>query len=573
MDNLARVARQEGQEMSQPGTGASTPVSSTGSTASFRENQELLADLKLDTHKRTASPSSDEDGKVGDDNGSTIVGTSTRGVPHKKERVTAYVWFLTAMISISGLLFGLDTGIISGMLVSIRDDLGHTLTSSDKELITSMTTGFAFVGGIAAGVVSDKIGRKWLLAVADVTFVLGAVIQAVSHNIPTIAAGRGIIGLGVGMASCVCPLLISELAPTHMRGRLVTVNVVAITGGQVLAYGIGAAFEKTSGGWRWMSGLCAIPAGIQLAALFFLPESPRQLIVKDRLGQAKRALAKIYPYESEEELDVKMNAIAGDAREQAHLLASQPAWIRFKHLLRNGPNRRALIVACALQLTQQWSGINTLLYYSATLFANIGFDNPTAVGLIVSGTNFIGTLVALKYIDIVGRRRIMCITLPGMVIGLILASISFHYLTISTGGILDPNADYPTSWNAMVIFSMVFYVFSYATGVGNVPWQQGELFPTAYRGIGTSLATGTNWSMNLILSSTFLSIIEGITAAGAFGLFAGFCFLSTIFVFFCYPETSGLDIEEVQIIFKNDFGVRASAALRAEKRAGYLSTV
>lgn len=107
-------------------------------------------------------------------------------------------------------------------------------------------------------------------------------------------------------------------------------------------------------------------------------------------------------------------------------------------------------------------------------------SNPTAVGLIVAGTNFVGTLVALKYIDIIGRRRIMCITLPGMVIGLVLASVSFHFLTLSTGGVLDPGAEYPTSWNAMVIFSMVFYVFSYATGVGNVPWQQGELFPTAY---------------------------------------------------------------------------------------------
>lgn len=144
-----------------------------------------------------------------------------------------------------------------------------------------------------------------------------------------------------------------------------------------------------------MSGLCAIPAGIQLVALFFLPESPRQLIVKNRLAAAKKALCKIYPYETPEELDAKMAAIQTDARDQANLLASQPVWTRFKQMLRDGPNRRALIIACALQLTQQWSGFNTLMvsvkkvqlmqniadivvslssqYYSATLFANIGF--------------------------------------------------------------------------------------------------------------------------------------------------------------------------------------------------------
>jgi SP family myo-inositol transporter-like MFS transporter 13 len=119
-------------------------------------------------------------------------------------------------------------------------------------------------------------------------------------------------------------------------------------------------------------------------------------------------------------------------------------------------------------------------YYSATLFASIGFRNPTAVGLIVSGTNFLGTLFALKYIDIIGRRRILTWSVPGMVIGLLLASISFHFLTINTGGVLDPSADYPSAWSGLVLFSMVFYVLSYATGIGNLPWQQSELFPISY---------------------------------------------------------------------------------------------
>ena len=127
-----------------------------------------------------------------------------------------------------------------------------------------------------------------------------------------------------------------------------------------------------------------------------------------------------------------------------------------------------------------WTSFNTLMYYSATLFASVGFKNPTAVGLVVSGTNFIGTLLALKYIDTIGRRRILTLTVPGMVVGLSLAALSFYYLTVNTGGRLDPTASYSRLWSGLVLFSMIFYVFAYATGIGNVPWQQAELFSIVY---------------------------------------------------------------------------------------------
>ncbi|KAK9897855.1 general substrate transporter [Cystobasidium minutum MCA 4210] len=499
---------------------------------------------------------------------------SGRGLPAgagraRKERVTAYIWFLTGMISISGLLFGLDTGIISGILVSLGDDLGHELSNGDKELITSITTALAFVGGIAAGITSDRFGRKWLLWAADVFFIVGAIVQAVAHNVATMTAGRALLGLGVGIASCVCPLILTELSPTHLRGRLVTINVVMITLGQVIAYAIGAAFERTGGGWRWMAGLCAIPAGIQIVALVFLPDSPRQLIVKNKFRLAKNALKKIYPYETDEQLDAKIEFLQDEAALQAKILASEPLKKRVKDIILIGSNRRALTIAVGLQLFQQLSGFNTLMYYSATLFASIGFNNPTAVGLIVSGTNFIGTVLALKYIDIIGRRRVLLFSAPGMVIGLVLAAVSFHYLTLGTGGKLDPNADYPGKWSGLVLFSMVFYVFSYALGIGNIPWLQGELFPISYRGIGTSLATGGNWGSNLIISSTYLSMMDAMTPSGAFGFYAGLCFVGCVFVTFCYPNTAGLSIEETRVIFKDSFGIKAADRLRADKAAAY----
>lgn len=212
------------------------------------------------------------------------------------------------------------------------------------------------------------------------------------------------------------------------------------------------------------------------------------------------------------------------------------------------------------------------------------------MGLIVSGTNFIFTLFALKYIDIIGRRKIMIWSSPGMIVGLVLASIAFHctslslspspshivlthslpppsVLTLKTGGDLVDGTQYSTTWSAIVLLAMIIYVASYATGLGNVPWQQGELFGLEVRGIGTSLATTTNWACNLLIGATYLSLMDTITPAGAFGFYAGLCLIGWLFCLFCFPETAGLSLEEVQLIFRSGFGIRESQRLRREKRA------
>ncbi|KDN49529.1 hypothetical protein RSAG8_02231, partial [Rhizoctonia solani AG-8 WAC10335] len=484
-----------------------------------------------------------------------------------EEKPTFFVWVLVFASSISGLLFGYDTGVISGTLVTIGSDLGpEQLSNTQKELITSATTLGALIGSLAAGMISDFVGRKPVLAAANVVFIGGAIAQAVCHTVAAMIGGRFLIGIGVGLAACMAPLFIAELSPTKLRGRLVTVNVVFITGGQVIAYGIGAAFESTSGGWRWMVGLGAVPAALQLVILPFLPESPRILVRRGHLEQAEKNMAKIYAHATLEQVAQKVKLLRASVQESIDVQNSTTFLQRFKSIITVPVNRRALIVACGLQGFQQLCGFNTLVYYSATLFKSIGFDKPTAVGLIIAGTNFIFTLVALKYIDIVGRRKIMLFTPPGMIFGLTLASISFYYLTKSTGGVLVDGAKYPTTWSSLVLFSMVFYVASYATGLGNVPWQQSELFALEVRGIGASIATSANWAANLVIGATYLSLMHAITPSGAFGFYAGLCLLGWIFCIFCYPETAGLSLEEVKLIFRNDFGIKASERLRATKR-------
>lgn len=487
-------------------------------------------------------------------------------VAEGEERTTWFVWMLVLCSSISGLLFGYDTGVISGALVSIGSDLGPAeLSSVQKEFITSATTLGALLGGLVAGMLSDVIGRRPVMGIADVLFIGGAVGQAVSHTVWAMIGTRFLVGWGVGIAACIAPLYIQELSPTRLRGRMVVINVVAITLGQVIAYGIDAGFENMNGGWRWMVGLGTVPASLQFIFLFFLPESPRILLQRGELDAARVILGKIYAYATPEQVDLKAKVLNAAVKQSIEITRSTTFLQRCHSVFFVPINRRALIIACGMQAFQQLSGFNTLMYYSATLFKQIGFDQPTAVGLIVSGTNFIFTLFALKYIDIIGRRRIMLISAPGMVFGLTLASIAFHYLTKKTGGILVDGTKYDHSWSGVVLFAMITYVAFYAMGLGNIPWQQGEFFSLEVRGIGSSLATTINWAANLLIGATYLSLMDKITPAGAFGFYAGLCFLGFIFVVFCFPETAGLSLEEVRMVFRNGFGIGESQRLRMQK--------
>ncbi|KAG6827611.1 hypothetical protein H0H92_011101 [Tricholoma furcatifolium] len=433
-------------------------------------------------------------------------------VAEGEERISWFVWVLVLCSTISGLLFGYDTGVISGALVSIGSDLGPSeLSNGQKEFITSSTTLGALIGGLVAGILSDWTGRRLVLGIADIIFIAGAITQAIG--------GRFLIGIGVGLAACIAPLYIQELSPTRLRGRMVVLNVVMITLGQVIAYGIGAGFENVSGGWRWsMVGLGAVPAGIQCFLLMFLPESPRILIRKGKMSRAHAVMARIYSFARPEEVDLKVKVLHAAVQKSIEITNTTTFIQRSKSMLLDPVNRRALAVGCGMQAFQQLCGFNTLMYYSATLFKEIGFNQPTAVGLIVSGTNFLFTLIALGWIDKIGRRKIMIFSAPGMVFGLTLASISFHYkpagiidLTRKTGGNLVDGTQYSTTWSAIVLLSMIVFVASYATGLGNVPWQQGELFGLEVRGLGTSLSTATNWARNLLIGSTYLSLMAKIT--------------------------------------------------------------
>lgn len=475
---------------------------------------------------------------------------------------------LTFVASISGFMFGYDTGYISSALVAIGTDLGKVLTNGERELITSATSLGALIAAIFAGTFADIFGRKPVLLFSNILFVIGSGIQCGAHTLWQMIGGRFVMGFGVGVGSLIAPLYISESAPTKYRGSLVVFNVLAITGGQLIAYGVGAGLTHVNNGWRILVGLSIIPPVIQLVTFFFLPDTPRFLIMKGRYDEAAGVLKRTYKNADDELILMKVEELRSLNQEIDGKNALAKTWNAVRAVHSVPSNLRALIIACGLQGIQQFTGWNSLMYFSGTIFETIGFENSTAVSIIIAATNFVFTCVAFFIIDRVGRRRILMIGIPGMCASLVLCAIAFHFLNISfvDGDAVVPNSGI-SGWGIVVIISMILFAACYAIGIGNVPWQQSELFPQSVRGVGASYATATNWAGSLVIASTFLTMLENITPTGTFAFFAGLSFVSALFVYFCYPELSNLELEEVQQVLTGGFNIVASQKLAKQRRA------
>ena len=485
-----------------------------------------------------------------------------------------------------------STGVISSTLVSIGTDLSShnaPLTTLHKSLITSATSFCALVASPTAGYLADALGRRTCILLADVLFVAGALWQAFAGSVLSMVLGRSVVGLAVGAASFVTPLYIAELAPRTVRGRLVTVNQLFITGGQVVAYLIGWAFAGTGAGWRWMVGLGAAPAIAQAVLMLGMPETPRWLLQRERKEKARMVLSKVYGQGQELAVEGTLRSIEEEIKEER---ASRKAvggddgkvagiGDTFGELLSIGGNRRALNIACLLQGAQQLCGFNSLMYFSATIFAMIGFANPVATSLVIASTNFLFTLLVFKLIDRVGRRRILLMSIPFMVVGLALCAVAFRFvdlpkdeagtstitkllLFVRRQVINEPKRSGP--WPLIVVFSMIVYVAAYALGLGCVPWQQSELFPLSVRSLGSGIATGTNWACNTVVGFTFLPMMNLLSPTGTFAVYALVCAASWVSVWRIYPETAGLGLEGVRGLLEDGYGVEASLKKFAERK-------
>lgn len=494
---------------------------------------------------------------------------SSLSKPPHHEAPNRFVVMLTLALSISGFMFGYDTGYILSALVQVGTDLlNKVLTTGEKELITSATSLGALLGAILGGVLANLVGRKRVLFGSNGFFIVGTVVQLVAKTVWTMIAGRFILGFGVGAASLIAPLMLSELAPPKYRGRLIVSNCIFITGGQLIAYFINWGLTHMAHGWRVSVGLCMVPAVLQLVLFVFLPDTPRFYVIKGDYVRAKQVLMRTRTLLSDSAADaVVLDMVASNSTVPG--LPLTQIWNSVRLIHSTPANLRALILACGLQGIQQFTGFNSLMYFSTTIFETIGFDNATAVSIIIAATNFVFTLVALCIIDIVGRRRILLFAIPGMCISLVVCAIAFHFLGVDfgSGSLVVVKTTGISGWGIVVIIGMVLFVASYAIGIGNSAWTGVELFSDVnVRSAGAMFAAATNWSGSLVIALTFLTMLQNITPPGTFAFFACLCFISFLFVYFLLPEVAGLDLEETSSLLQNGFSVKQATMLSNERK-------
>ncbi|RID72616.1 hypothetical protein BRARA_C04502 [Brassica rapa] len=366
---------------------------------------------------------------------------------------TPYIMRLAFSAGIGGLLFGYDTGVISGALLFIKEDFDEV----DKKTwlqstIVSMAVAGAIVGAAVGGWINDRFGRRMSILIADVLFLIGAIVMAFAPAPWVIIVGRIFVGFGVGMASMTSPLYISEASPARIRGALVSTNGLLITGGQFFSYLINLAFVHTPGTWRWMLGVAGVPAIVQFVLMLSLPESPRWLYRKDRVAESRAILERIYPAE-EVEGEMEALRVSVEAEKADEAIIGDSFGAKLKGAFANPVVRRGLAAGVTVQVAQQFVGINTVMYYSPSIVQFAGYaSNSTAMALslITSGLNAIGSIVSMMFVDRYGRRKLMIISMFGIISCLIILATVFSQAAIHAPKIdalesttFSPNATCP----------------------------------------------------------------------------------------------------------------------------------
>lgn len=463
-----------------------------------------------------------------------------------------YVLGLTLTAGIGGFLFGYDTGVISGALLYIRDDFAAVAENNVlQETIVSMAIAGAIIGAAGGGWVNDAYGRKKATLLADIIFAIGSVVMCAAPDPYVLIFGRLLVGFGIGIASVTAPVYIAEASPSEIRGGLVGMNVLMITGGQFLSYLVNLAFTEVPGTWRWMLGVAALPAIIQFFLMLFLPESPRWLYLKNEKPQAIAVLAKIYGSDRlEEEID-----LLAVASEEAFRSKNN---VRYLDVFKSKEMRLAFLAGAGLQAFQQFTGINTVMYYSPTIVQMAGFtSNQLALllSLIVAAMNAAGTIVGILLIDRCGRRRLTLSSLSGVIISLLILSGAFFLQSSElNSGLCEVQTLHGTcgtnlGWIA--VLGLALYIAFFSPGMGPVPWAvNSEIYPEAYRGVCGGMSATVNWVSNLIVSQTFLSLVTVVGTGGTFLIIAGVAVVAFIFVALFVPETKGLSFEEVESLWK-----------------------
>jgi sugar porter (SP) family MFS transporter len=450
--------------------------------------------------------------------------------PAKKSATTpvkGFVYYAVAIAALGGLLFGYDTGVISGAILFITRQFA--LSSTMEEIVVSAVLVGAVAGASLGGALTDRLGRRSLIIAAGIIFIVGSLGTASSPSIPWLITAEIITGIAIGMASFISPMYVAELVPPRVRGALVAVNMLAITTGIVSAYLVDYSLAG-SGAWRWMFGLGVVPAVILTVGMSFLPDSPRWLVSKSRVDEARKALARL---RSKAEIEPEVTDI------QQSIAKTSGDW---KTELFQPSLRMPLIIGIGLALFQQLSGINTVIYYAPTILKYAGFENASAAILAAVGLGVVmlcSHVAAIFLVDRVGRRPLLLVGIAGQIAGLAALGAAFYFKQLS-GSIGD-----------IAVASLVVYVACFAFGLGPIFWLLiSEIYPLAVRGAAMSTATVANWAMNLVVAVTFLTLVSVVGRATTFWIYGAITVIAWIFIYKLVPETKGKTLEQIEADWK-----------------------
>ncbi|GAB3228995.1 sugar porter family MFS transporter [Mycolicibacterium hippocampi] len=437
---------------------------------------------------------------------------------------------LTVIATLGGLLFGYDTGVISGALLYMKDDLALSPFGEATVVSSLLFPGAAF-GALFGGRVADRIGRKRTLLVCAGLFLVGAIGCALAPNVQIMVAARIILGLGVGAAAVTCPLYLAEMAPADRRGRMVTINELMIVTGQMLAFATNALLDRLIQDphvWRTMLGVAAIPAVALLIGMLVLPDSPRWYAVQSRLPEARKVLSlSRTPRDAEIEYAVIVE-------HTNHMLKAKATPFS---VIRDVPwIRRIVIIGCGLAIVQQATGINTVNYYAPTILeqSGLGVSASLVATIAVGVTSVITTIIGIILLGYIGRRTMLLIGFAGVAASQ--AALAATFLLSAS-----------TTRSYVILACMVVFVGFVQMFIGTCVWLLlSEIFPLSVRGFAMGIAVFVLWCTNAVISFVFPLLNNSLGSTGTFALFVLVNIGSFVFVRRLVPETKGTSLEQLE---------------------------
>ncbi len=435
-----------------------------------------------------------------------------------------FVTGIALLAALGGFLFGYDTGIIGQALPFLSKDL-HPSTVESSWIVAVLLIG-AMVGAGISGYLSEAISRKWTKCVSGCVYVIGALAAAFAQDVVWLVIARFVLGLSVGTASFVAPEYISEQTPPKIRGGTVTFNQLMVTLGILLAYIAGYGLRDVTGSWRWMFGIAAIPGAALAVSMIFVPHSPRWLVSKGRIDEAREVLQRTRSEDDD---------IDGELQQIREVAESERGW-SIGALFRTKV-RSLMLIGIGLAVFQQFVGVNTVIYFASTIIKDVGFstDQSVMLAVMVGLTNFVFTIVAVIVLDRVGRRVLLITGTIILTVALAVLGAYFQFHALSNSA----------AWLGIVC--VIVYIVGFAIGLGPVFWLMiSEIYPLAFRSQAMAIATICNWAANFLVSFYFLQETQAIGRGPTFWIYAGIAIVAIVFFRAKVPETKNRSLEEIE---------------------------